>query len=223
MTAASLAGSLRRPRRTPPPLPRRCTARSPCRRSAPRSGSPGLPGRVPSVRASRVEVQVDGESRDRRDHRVSGLVDTEALVERAPLPVPRIGDDSVQESHPRPGGRDEGSPGPRGHHLVVGVAGDPVGTEGDHRVGAHLVDQAAELLDGLPGVDVRTSAVGVPEPVVLGDAEDREAVRQLACPPGGQAVGRPGLGSGVPRSPRVAVTHTTRLSRRPARGPSGPR
>jgi hypothetical protein len=54
------------------------------------------------------------------------------------------------------------------------MAGHAVGAEGQHRVGLHRSHHSGHPAYGLVLVDVGAPAVGIVEPVVLGDAEDRQ-------------------------------------------------
>ena len=77
---------------------------------------------------------------------------------------------------------------------MVVVPGHPVRAEGQHRVGLHLRHQGGDPAYRLVLVDVRAPAVGVVEPVVLGDAEDSEPALHLGGAYGGQrGAARPAL------------------------------
>ena len=77
---------------------------------------------------------------------------------------------------------------------MVVVAGHAVRAEGQHGVGLHLRHQLGDPAYGLVLVDVRAPAVGVVEPVVLGDAEDGEPALHLGGAYGGQRrAARPAL------------------------------
>src|SRR5262249_19161093 len=62
---------------------------------------------------------------------------------------------------------------------VVGVAGLPVRTEREDRVGPYAGSYRGEPADRLVRLDLGAAAVGIVEPVVLGDAEVRERPGQL--------------------------------------------
>ena len=77
---------------------------------------------------------------------------------------------------------------------MVVVPGHAVGAEGQHRVGLHVGHQGGDPAYRLVLVDVGAAAVRVVEPVVLGDAEDRQRALHLRGAYGGQrGAARPAL------------------------------
>ena len=107
-------------------------------------------------------------------------------------------------------GSGEGEVGPPAHRLVVGMTGEAVRTERDHRVGAYVVEDRCDPIRRLVRVDVRTATVRVVQPVVLLDAQDAQRRLELSRPDLGRAVDLRGPNLDTPASPRVAVTQTTR-------------
>jgi hypothetical protein len=75
---------------------------------------------------------------------------------------------------------------------VIRVARDAVRAESQHGVRAHVFDQVSQPLDRVRLAGLGALAVTVPEPVVLGDAENVQAACQLAGSLGRQPLRRPG-------------------------------
>ena len=154
-------------------------------------GRPAGPPATPTGRSSvmymshcLVEVAEPGEVLDRR-----GGVEQPA---RRPRSLPGPGDPAV-------------------HGDVVGVERHPVGTEGQDRVGAHVVEQRGRPRPRRRRRRSAQAAVGQAEDVVLVDAEHRH--RRGRLPAADRAEPRRAArrrGSAVPCSPAVAETHTTR-------------
>src|SRR4051794_21855723 len=82
---------------------------------------------------------------------------------------------------------------PGRHGAVVVVPGHPVGAEGDDGRGAQLVDDRGDVVDGIGPVRGGQGTVGIAQPVLLGDAENGQALAHLPLPDGGQLVRRPDL------------------------------
>ena len=140
-------------------------------------------------------------ARDRSSHCAwnSGVVVAYQRPSLASGPSPRLGD-------------------PGGHRLVVRVPGHAVGTEGDHGVGPHPLEQGLGDL-GHAGLEryVGQRPVAVPQPLVLAHVDRREALHQLrsrtcASASGGQAR----------RVGRCRARRAWRWRRHPSAGHDGP-
>src|SRR5437899_378232 len=85
---------------------------------------------------------------------------------------------SVQQARSRVDVEDSRIHPPR-NGLMIGVSSDSVRPERDNRVGSNVQGEPANAGHGLGFVDVGTSAVGIVQPVMLGDAQRSHALFEL--------------------------------------------
>ena len=62
---------------------------------------------------------------------------------------------------------------------MVGVSRPTIRAEREHGVGLHLIDQRDDARDRFLGIDIGAATVRVPQPTVIGHAENLERVRDL--------------------------------------------